>query len=211
MTDCFLVPVRLFDFTACVNSDLHLRVTDSSGCSPTNWTTGFPLPYHQRDEGSGEAFMNSGSCNQFGRIRARLRKPALLGIFLSAFLPEHYLSADSKEVVKLGMALVSTMAALVLGLLIASTKKNARNAKCKSDRLLPQKSSFSTASWLIMVRKRRKRGRCCATRSFEFWIRCGRKTLGNPPKLGVSHPRGRKSCPTKYLIFRRRMRVSTFT
>jgi fluoride ion exporter CrcB/FEX len=47
---------------------------------------------------------------------------ALLGILLRAVLPEHHLSADSKDLVKLGMALVSTMAALVLGLLIASAK-----------------------------------------------------------------------------------------
>jgi Protein of unknown function (DUF4239) len=37
-------------------------------------------------------------------------------------LPEHHLSADSKDVVKLGIALIATMAALVLGLLIASAK-----------------------------------------------------------------------------------------
>ena len=47
---------------------------------------------------------------------------ALLGIALRAALPEHHLSADSKDVVKLGMGLVATMAALVLGLLIASAK-----------------------------------------------------------------------------------------
>jgi hypothetical protein len=49
---------------------------------------------------------------------------ALFGIFLRAALPEHYLGADTKDVVKLGMALVSTMAALVLGLLIASAKSS---------------------------------------------------------------------------------------
>lgn len=47
---------------------------------------------------------------------------ALFGIFLRAVLPKDYLSAETKDVVKLGMALVSTMAALVLGLLIASAK-----------------------------------------------------------------------------------------
>jgi hypothetical protein len=47
---------------------------------------------------------------------------ALIGIFLRAILPKDYLSAETKDVVKLGMALVSTMAALVLGLLIASAK-----------------------------------------------------------------------------------------
>jgi len=47
---------------------------------------------------------------------------ALLGMFLRATLPEHHLSADSKDVVKLGMALIATMSALLLGLLIASAK-----------------------------------------------------------------------------------------
>lgn len=47
---------------------------------------------------------------------------ALLGIFLHAVLPQHHLGADSKDIVKLGMGLVGTMAALVLGLLVASAK-----------------------------------------------------------------------------------------
>src|SRR5262252_7718265 len=37
-------------------------------------------------------------------------------------LPEHHLSADSKDVVKLGIALIATMSALVLSLLVASAK-----------------------------------------------------------------------------------------
>jgi len=47
---------------------------------------------------------------------------ALLGILLRTSLPEHHLGADSKDIVKLGMGLVGTMAALVLGLLVASAK-----------------------------------------------------------------------------------------
>jgi hypothetical protein len=47
---------------------------------------------------------------------------ALLGIFLHAVLPQHHLSNESKDIVKLGMGLVGTMAALVLGLLVASAK-----------------------------------------------------------------------------------------
>jgi hypothetical protein len=49
---------------------------------------------------------------------------ALFGIFLHIALPEDYFGADTKDIVKLGMALVSTMAALVLGLLIASAKSS---------------------------------------------------------------------------------------
>ncbi|TMA79949.1 MAG: hypothetical protein E6J56_22230 [Deltaproteobacteria bacterium] len=47
---------------------------------------------------------------------------ALLGMLLRSVLPEHHLTQDSKDVVKLGMGLIATMAALVLGLLIASAK-----------------------------------------------------------------------------------------
>ncbi len=47
---------------------------------------------------------------------------ALLGMILRVTLPAHHLSADSKDVVKLGMGLVATMSALVLSLLVASAK-----------------------------------------------------------------------------------------
>ena len=47
---------------------------------------------------------------------------ALLGIFLHAVLPQHHLTNETKDIVKLGMGLVGTMAALVLGLLVASAK-----------------------------------------------------------------------------------------
>jgi fluoride ion exporter CrcB/FEX len=47
---------------------------------------------------------------------------ALLGVLFRTMLPEEHLSSDTKDVVKLGIALIATMAALVLGLLIASAK-----------------------------------------------------------------------------------------
>ena len=49
---------------------------------------------------------------------------ALAGIALRASLPEHHLSSESKEVIKLSMGLVATMTALVLGLLVASAKES---------------------------------------------------------------------------------------
>jgi hypothetical protein len=45
---------------------------------------------------------------------------AVLGIFLRNPVPEHHLSAATKDVVRLGTGLIGTIAALVLGLLIAS-------------------------------------------------------------------------------------------
>src|SRR5262252_8872408 len=47
---------------------------------------------------------------------------ALLGVYLRGALPEEHLSAESKDTVRLGMGLIGTMAALVLGLLVASAK-----------------------------------------------------------------------------------------
>jgi hypothetical protein len=46
----------------------------------------------------------------------------LLGSVMQKLLPEGHLSSDSKEVVKLSMGVVATLAALVLGLLVASAK-----------------------------------------------------------------------------------------
>ena len=48
----------------------------------------------------------------------------LLGMFLRAVLPEHHLSDESKDVLKLGIGIIGTLAALVIGLLIASAKGN---------------------------------------------------------------------------------------
>jgi Protein of unknown function (DUF4239) len=47
---------------------------------------------------------------------------ALVAMFVHDALPEHHLSSDSKDVVKLGVALIATMSALVLSLLVASAK-----------------------------------------------------------------------------------------
>src|SRR5580698_11143143 len=49
---------------------------------------------------------------------------AMLGLYLRATLPEPHLSEDSKDAVKIGMALVATMAAIVLGLLVSSAKSS---------------------------------------------------------------------------------------
>jgi len=47
---------------------------------------------------------------------------ALLGLRLRAVLPEHHLSTDSKDIVKLGIGLIATMSARVVSLLLASAK-----------------------------------------------------------------------------------------
>jgi hypothetical protein len=52
---------------------------------------------------------------------------ALLGTCLPAVLPEHHLSGDSKDIIRIAMAMIATLAALVVGLLIASSKNSFDN------------------------------------------------------------------------------------
>jgi hypothetical protein len=49
---------------------------------------------------------------------------AMVGMFLRSLLPQHNLNDETKDVVKMGMGLVATMSALVLGLLISSAKNS---------------------------------------------------------------------------------------
>ena len=49
---------------------------------------------------------------------------ALLGMFLRPLLSEDHLHPDSRDVVKMATGLIGTLAALVLGLLIASAKNS---------------------------------------------------------------------------------------
>ena len=47
---------------------------------------------------------------------------AIAGIWCRSRLPEHHLGSDSKDVVRIGMSLIASMTALLLGLVIASAK-----------------------------------------------------------------------------------------
>src|SRR5215831_20291405 len=47
---------------------------------------------------------------------------ALAGMGLRGIIPQHHLDADTRDLIKLGVGLIGTMSALVLGLLVASTK-----------------------------------------------------------------------------------------
>lgn len=49
---------------------------------------------------------------------------ALLGMWLRTALPVHHLDADSRDTVKVGIGLIATMTALVLGLVTASAKSS---------------------------------------------------------------------------------------
>jgi hypothetical protein len=48
----------------------------------------------------------------------------LIGMSIRRILPQHHLSDDSKDTVRIGMGLIATLCALVLGLLISSAKNS---------------------------------------------------------------------------------------
>ncbi len=48
---------------------------------------------------------------------------AMLGFFLGKVLPDHHLSNEAKDIVKLSTGLIATLSALVLGLLVSSAKE----------------------------------------------------------------------------------------
>jgi hypothetical protein len=66
----------------------------------------------------------------------------ILGLLLRSLLPDHHLNEDSTAIVKLGAGLMATLAALVLGLLIAS-------AKVSFDRLNDEFTQ--TAATVVMI------------------------------------------------------------
>ena len=66
------------------------------------------------------------------------------GMLLSKVLPKEHLSNDAKDVIKVTMAMIATLAALVLGLLTASAK-NSLDDKENAVKAGPRKSFCSTA------------------------------------------------------------------
>ena len=72
---------------------------------------------------------------------------ALGGLWLRTKLPEHHLNEESRDTVKLGIGLVATMTALVLGLVTASAKSAFDAAigveKCLCSDLLGTRSLYA--------------------------------------------------------------------
>ncbi|MBX7245280.1 MAG: hypothetical protein K1X53_07255 [Candidatus Sumerlaeaceae bacterium] len=97
---------------------------------------------------------------------------ALAGLFLDMMLPQSHLQGDSKDTVKVGTGIIATLAALVLGLLVSSSKAsfdktsdalaNLSTKMILTDRLLARygpetmpirlqlKSAMTTGSQLLM-------------------------------------------------------------
>jgi hypothetical protein len=111
----------------------------------------------------------------------------LLGRFMQRVLPEGNLSADSKVIVKLSMGVVATLAALVLGLLIASAKGTPTvRARVKSIRL-PPTSSSSTTCWQNMEKGLTPHDFRCAKQFHQWSIKYGEKR--SPPRCSLRHSR----------------------
>jgi hypothetical protein len=95
-------------------------------------------------------FLDCDSCDQFSVTGARPKgltdeslsmslvafacifAGAFVGMFLRKRLPGHHLSGDTKDVVRLGTGLIGTIAALVLGLIIASANSAYETQAVKS-------------------------------------------------------------------------------
>ena len=89
---------------------------------------------------------------------------ALFGILLRKKLPQHHLSADSKEVINLVMGLIATMVALVLGLLVASAKSSYGPTRARHAR------GFARLFWLRLQKMWLKKGAEPEARSVHIQI-----------------------------------------
>ena len=85
---------------------------------------------------------------------------AMLGMTLRMALPEHHLSSDSKDVIKLAMGLTATMSALVLALLIASAKTSYDAQRNEMDADFSQ-HHFARPGRCATGLRRRMRAQCC--------------------------------------------------
>jgi hypothetical protein len=112
----------------------------------------------------------------------------LLGSVMQRMLPEGHLSSDSKEVVKLGMGVVATLAALVLGLLVASAK-GTYDARESEINQITAYSSCSIICLRNMERRLKPRELRCAKQSQQSSIESGEK--GNLCLYGQLHSRHR--------------------
>ena len=70
-----------------------------------------------------------------GTAFALILASTILGAIVRARLPEHHLTGDSKEVIRLATALVATLTALVLALLFAATRASFEHTSASVSRL----------------------------------------------------------------------------
>ena len=88
---------------------------------------------------------------------------------------------DSKDIVKLGMGLVATMAALVLGLLVASAK-GSYDAQSAELTQMSANIALLDRAWPCTDRRQRNSALCCATPLPVCSINFGLKTAPALPQ-----------------------------
>lgn len=100
---------------------------------------------------------------------------ALFGMFLRAVLPAHHSDDDTKDVIRMGMGLITTMSALVLGLMIATAKGS---YDAQKDEVTQMSAKIILVDRILAHYGRRRRSAAPSpTRS----IRSGRKTVHDLP------------------------------
>src|SRR5262249_6131663 len=70
----------------------------------------------------------------------------LVGMWLRTILPQTHLDTDSKDDVKVGIGLIATMTALLLGLITASAKSGIRQYSSVDPKKITKKSEPPIAS-----------------------------------------------------------------
>ena len=90
---------------------------------------------------------------------------ALLGMVLRGLLPERHRTPESKDLVRLGVGLIATMSALVLGLLVSSAKSAYDTQRSELTRNGRQGRASSTVCWNTTARRRRTCACCSAAPS----------------------------------------------
>jgi hypothetical protein len=103
---------------------------------------------------------------------------AIVGMILRRALPDHHVRDDSRDVIKLATGLVGTMAALVLGLLVASAK-GFYDAQTTEITQISANIVFLDRALHHYGQKRRVRH--CTTVPRESSISRGRRTVPEPP------------------------------
>ena len=105
---------------------------------------------------------NEFSGNRLDRLCLGIWRRALW-IISSFRAAEPHVSAESKDAVKLGIGLIATMTALVLGLLVSTAKSSFDTKHNELTQMSPTPSCLIGCS-LAMARRPRPFGNCCAGR-----------------------------------------------
>jgi hypothetical protein len=131
---------------------------------------------------------------------------AMLAMALHSVVPEHHLSTDSKDVVKLGIAVIATMSALVLSLLIASAKGS---YDTRSREFTQMSANIILLDRLLAhYGPETKDGAICFTaRSSMHWIEAGLPTISSSRYWRRRQP-PRKVSMTESNNFRRKTKLS---